>query len=264
MLAAGMVKPGQAEVVERGARYAAATVALGLELVARGDVARAAKTLRTVPLVRLFRVGYTRRCSSRGWRRQLAPRASAAGSPTTELLTGLRGPRPLFPRVLDEPPAAGLRPFASGRDLRVAAELLTRLTLRIALAEDLGLDLAAMAELPEPRAELDDHLRTALARAIVVDGAAPPWSAAALTTDELRALRAGAFDGARLTSAARGRGVELLVARLDHLALGAHATLGATLAGNLLDDLEAAIGPLSDAVPDPRFVSGVLLVAHQA
>ena len=41
VLAAGRAKPGQAEVVRRGALYATATLSLGLEVVARGDLERA-------------------------------------------------------------------------------------------------------------------------------------------------------------------------------------------------------------------------------
>ena len=45
VLAAGRARPGHAEVVHRGALYATATLALGLETVARGDVDRAARAL---------------------------------------------------------------------------------------------------------------------------------------------------------------------------------------------------------------------------
>ena len=59
VLAAGRAKPGQAEVVRRGALYATATVSLGLETVSRMDLGRAREALRSISLQRLFRVGYT-------------------------------------------------------------------------------------------------------------------------------------------------------------------------------------------------------------
>src|SRR5687768_11280136 len=54
VLAAGRAKPGQTEVVRRGALYATATLSLGLDVVARGDLDRAQQALRTIALNRLF------------------------------------------------------------------------------------------------------------------------------------------------------------------------------------------------------------------
>ncbi len=65
------------------------------------------------------------------------------------------------------PPVPGMRPFESQADLRRAGELLTGLTMRIALVERLGVDVVAMGQTPEPRPELDDYIRTALVRAAV-------------------------------------------------------------------------------------------------
>src|SRR5439155_17843915 len=59
VLAAGRARPGHAEVVQRGALYATATLSLGLETVSRGDVERAGRALTSIGLERLFRVGYT-------------------------------------------------------------------------------------------------------------------------------------------------------------------------------------------------------------
>jgi hypothetical protein len=56
VLAAGRAKPGQAEVMRRGALYATATLSLGLESVARGDLDKAAQALRSIGVLRLFRV----------------------------------------------------------------------------------------------------------------------------------------------------------------------------------------------------------------
>jgi len=167
VLAAGRARPGHAEVVHRGAVYATATLALGLETVARGDVDRAAGALASIALERLFRVGYTVTQKLARLAQALAPRSITASSPVRELVAALCSPRPLFAQVADDPPMPGMRPFESQADLRRAGEILTGLTIRIALVEGLGVDVVAMSQAPEPRPELDDHIRTAIARAVV-------------------------------------------------------------------------------------------------
>jgi hypothetical protein len=133
ILAAGRAKPGHAEVVNRGALYATATLALGLETVARGDVERATRALGSIALERLFRVGYTVTQKLARLAVALAPRSVTSGSPVKELVAALCSPRPLFACAADEPPATGVRPFESAADLRRAGELLAGLTVRIAL-----------------------------------------------------------------------------------------------------------------------------------
>ena len=179
VLAAGRAKPGQTEVVRRGALYATATLSLGLETIARtaaardqlggdaGALAKATQALHTVSLSRMFRVGYTVTLRLAKLATALAPRSQTAGSPTKELVAALCSPRPLFARAADDPPQQGMRPFEAQADLRRAGELLTGLTIRIALVESFGVDVVAMGLAPQPRPELDDYLRTAVARAAV-------------------------------------------------------------------------------------------------
>src|SRR5213078_5255254 len=116
---------------------------------------------------RLFRVGYTVSHKLARLAQALAPRSVTAGSPARELVAALCSPRPLFARAADDPPAAGVRPFESSADLRRAGALLTELAVRIALVEGLGVDVVAAGQAPEPRPSLDDHIRTALAHAVV-------------------------------------------------------------------------------------------------
>jgi hypothetical protein len=254
VLAAGRAKPGQAEVVRRGALYATATLSLGLETVARGDLARAQQALRTTSLHRLFRVGYTVTLKLARLARALAARSVTAGSPAKELVAGLCSPRPLFARAADEPPAPGMRPFESQADLRRAGEILTGLTLRVALAEGLGVDVVALGQAPEPRPALDDILRTALARA-AIGGA---LSGGALAQPELVALRR-AMPGGALAADARAAGLEAVRRRLGAAQLSA----GGPVLGRLVDgwyrDLESMLGGIKDAEIDPRFVEGVLV-----
>ena len=256
VLAAGRAKPGQTEVVRRGALYATSTLSLGLEAVARGDVARGTGALATISMGRLFRIGYTVSLKLARLAQALAPRSVTAGSPAKELVTALCSPRPLFACAADSPPTPGMRPFESQADLRRAGEILTGLTLRIALVESLGVDVLAMGQAPEPRPELDDHLRTALARAVL----GGELRGDALSAAELRDLRDRGFDAGKLTAAARKAGHDAVRARLGAAQLTASGPVLARSIDGWLDDLENILGsiPRGEEV-DPRFVEGVLV-----
>lgn len=259
VLAAGRAKPGQPEVVKRGALYATATLSLGLETLARGDIERATQALRTVGLERLFRVGYTVSQKLARLALALAPRSITAGSPAKELVSALCSPRPLFACAADQPPAPGVRPFESAADLRRAGELLTELTVRIALVESLGVDVVAMGQAPEPRPSLDDHIRTALAR--VAGGG--ELHGEALSQRELNALR-DRMPGGTLTQAARAAGLAAIRGQLGAAQLTASGPIVARLVDGWLADLEALLGDVRDAEIDPRFVEGVLVEVHRS
>jgi hypothetical protein len=254
VLAAGRAKPGQVEVVRRGALYATATLSLGLETVARGDLTRAAQALRTISLHRLFRVGYTVTLKLARLARALAARSVTAGSPARELVAGLCSPRPLFARAADEPPAPGLRPFEAQADLRRAGEILTGLTLRVALVEGFGVDVVALGQAPEPRPALDDIIRTALARAAV----GGELTGDALSQAELVALRR-AMPGGTLAAEARAAGEAAVRRRLGAAQLSAGGPVLGRLIEGWYTDLEERLGGVKDAEIDPRFVEGVLV-----
>jgi hypothetical protein len=254
VLAAGRAKPGQTEVVRRGALYATATLSLGLETVARGDLAKATQALRSVALTRLFRVGYTVTLKLAKLATALAPRSLTAGSPAKELVAALCSPRPLFSSAADTPALPGMRPFEAQADLRRAGELLTGLTIRIALVEGFGVDVLAMGQAPEPRPELDDHLRTAVARAI----AGGELTSSALAQADLGRLRACFVDGA-LTPAARQLGHAAIATRLGAAQLEASGVILAKLVDGWLDDLVRILGSVRDVEIDPRFVEGLLV-----
>lgn len=255
VLAAGRAKPGQAEVMRRGALYATATLSLGLETISRGDLDRAQQALRTIGLSRLFRVGYTVTQKLAKLATALAPRSLTAGSPAKDLVAALCSPRPLFARMADDPPELGMRPFESLADLNRAGEILTALTLRIALVESLGVNVIAMGQAPEPRPELDDHIRTALVRAVV----GGELRGEALTQGELHALRDRAFEAGTLTLPARRRGFDAIKTRLGAAQLSASGPLLARLVDSWLDDLERILGGVAEGEVDPRFVEGVLV-----
>jgi hypothetical protein len=255
VLAAGRAKPGQPEVVRRGALYATSTLSLGLEVVARGDLERGKQALASVGLARLFRVGYTVTHKLSKLATALAPRSVTAGPPARDLVAALCSPRPLFARVADEPPVQGMRPFESQADLRRAGEILTGLTIRIALVEGLGVNIIAMSQAPEPRPELDDHIRTSLARAIT----GGELTGDALSQAELAKLRTLGFSGGKLIEAARNAGQLAIKERLGAAQLAASGTILARLVDGWLDDIERILGTLTDAEVDPRFVEGLLV-----
>jgi hypothetical protein len=259
VLAAARAKPGQAEVVQRGALYATATLSLGLETVSRSDLARATQALRTIGLSRLFRVGYTVTQKLARLAQALAARSTTAGTPAKELVAGLCSPRPLFARAADEPPVAGLRPFESQTDLRRAGEILAGLTIRIALVEGFGVDVVAMGQAPEPRPALDDHIRTALARAT----AGGELRGDALSQAELTALRK-TFVAGKLTPAGRATGHAAIRSRLAAAQLATSEKVVARLVDGWLDDLEAILGGVVDAEIDPRFVEGLLVEVRRS
>lgn len=254
VLAAGRAKPGQAEVMKRGALYATATLSLGLEVVARGDLGKAQQALRTIGMIRLFRVGYTVTTKLARLAQALAARSSTAGSPAKELVAALCSPRPLFARAADEPPINGLRPFESQSDLRRAGEILAGLTLRIALVEGLGVDLVAMAQLQTPPS-LDDHLRTALAR-VMIGG---DFSGNALSQAELTLIRDTALANGRIATLPRIAAVAAVRGRLGAAQLTASGSIVAALVDGWLTDLETILGGIRDREVDPRFVEGVLV-----
>ena len=264
VLAAGRAKPGQAEVVRRGALYATATLSLGLETLARGDLAKAQDALRTVALARLFRIGYTVTQRLAKLATALAPRSLTAGTPARDLVAALCSPRPLFARAAEEPPVAGLRPFESAADLRRAGEILTGLTIRIALVESLGVDIVAMGQAPEPRPDLDDHIRTAIARVI----AGGDLRGEPLTQAELRALRSRfaprSPTQARLPDDAARTVLAALRARLDAAQVPASGPILVRLIEGWLADLERILGTVKDAEIDARFVEGVLVEANRS
>ncbi len=254
LLAAARTRPGDQASLRAGADYATATLSLGLEVVARGDLDRAAEALRSVALGRLFRVGYTVGAKLARLAHGLAPRSATAGDPELAVLDALTQPRPWFARAFDEDGGAGVRPFESQADVRRVAELLARLTLRIAIAESLGVNLLAMGQLPEPRPELDDHVRTAMLRCL----AGGPLDARALSHDELQAARA-LLDHGRLPAAARVRAQSAVLGHLDGARIQAGGGPLLDLIDRWLGELEDTLRTLDPARIDPRYIGGVLV-----
>ncbi|HTE52332.1 MAG TPA: DUF6178 family protein [Kofleriaceae bacterium] len=260
VLAASRVSPGDERGVRAASLQAAATLSLGLEHLCGGKLERAGAALASVSLTRLHRLGYSLILRLSRMARLLAPRALTAGDPSQAVLESLLGVRPLLSGSLDEPPVTGARPFRSLADLRLAAEHLTELAGRIAIADALGVDLLAMALVPEPRPELDDHARTALARLL----GGGELDAAPLQPAELEAVVRRFSPAGRLGDDARAevvRAVAELSAR--HRIALAPAFL-ARLSASWLDRIEAELGGFAGGRKlAPDRVGGVITSAHK-
>jgi hypothetical protein len=180
VLAADRIGPGDDEAVAATLARMAATLDIAVERLAGGDDDRGAQALRTVPLIRLFRLGFS--LTARVRRLAVALRrggplgrrgfalAEAADAAVLEAVTRAR---PMYPSLLDHPPATGERPFGSLADVARAAAGVEVAAAAQALLYGLGIrdrDLApgspALAETGTDEAALDLGIfaRTALVR----------------------------------------------------------------------------------------------------
>jgi hypothetical protein len=147
VLSADRVSPGDDPAVAAVLARVAATLDLAVEFLSRGDDAAGVAALRLVPLPRLFRLGV----SLVGKLHKLAlslvrdspfaalrPAVDLWEPEDAEVLAALTRLRPLFPRLLDNPPTAGERPFGSLHDLAAATAGLERAAAAISLVVGLG------------------------------------------------------------------------------------------------------------------------------
>ena len=238
VLSALRIRPGDEEGVRSATAAAAATLSIGLEHLCAGRVDRAPAALAAVSLTRLHRLGHSLILRLGRMARLLAPRSLTAGEPSQSVLEAMLRARPLFPTALDDPPGADLRAFRQMADLRRVAAHLTDLAARIALADALGVDLLAVAQAPEPRPELDDHVRTALARRL----AGRELDAAPLEPDEFDRLRRGPLDSGRLSLADRAAALRALVELAAQNRIAVAGEVLTRLVAAWLDDIEAQVG----------------------
>jgi len=145
VLAADRIAPGDDEAVTAALERLVAMLDLAIERLAQGDDERGAAALRTVPLVRLFRLGVSLTAKVKQLATALRREgpfgqrgfelAEADDATVLEAVTRLR---PMFPRLLDEPPAAGERPFRHLGDLARAAAAIEQAAAAQALVRGLG------------------------------------------------------------------------------------------------------------------------------
>ncbi len=176
VLSANRVSPGD-EKVAQWALLGAATLSLGLETVARGDVTRGVEAMRTVALSRLHRVGYSVTLQLGKLARTLGPLAARSDEPFVEVVAGLRQLRPHVSRLLDIPAGESFRPFAEVADVRKTADALAVLAAQIICVRDLlGVE-------PPGVRTLGDVGRTAVAHALLGETpSAAPLAAGRLAT----------------------------------------------------------------------------------
>jgi hypothetical protein len=107
-----------------------------------------------VPLVKIHRLGVSligklRRLATALRRTNpfasLAPALDIFEADDSQVLEILTRPHPVFPRLLDHPPAAGERPFASLADLATATHAVERAAASIALLRKLGVEAAQLS-----------------------------------------------------------------------------------------------------------------------
>jgi hypothetical protein len=152
VLAADRITPGDDEAVAGTLGRLAATLDIAVEFLARGDEDRALEAIKTVSLIRLFRLGV----SLIGKVRKLAlalqhkgPFVAAGRNllepDDTTVMESVTRLRPLFPNALEEPPKPGERPFASVADIARVAAAIERAGAAQALLVGLGVRPAGLS-----------------------------------------------------------------------------------------------------------------------
>jgi hypothetical protein len=152
VLAADRVTPGDDAVVSATLDRLVATLDLGLDFLARGDAAREIEAVRTVPLVRLFRVGVSLIAKAKRLATTLRRKGpfAATGLDLLEredapVLEALSRHRPELSGLLDEPPTGVDRPFRTLADLARAAAVVERAAAAQAMLFGLGVTPAVLA-----------------------------------------------------------------------------------------------------------------------
>jgi hypothetical protein len=187
-LSADRVEPGDAEAAKAGATRAGATLSLGLETIAGGNVDRGLEALRTISLVRLHRIGFTVGNQMSGLVKLLGRGIARAEEPYASVLTALLAGRPSYARVLDDPPGVGVRPLASLEDVRRMTHAVGILAAQLTIVTGIGgLDPSAHP----PEVSLGDLGRTLLVHAVLQHPVhqAPGSTIQPLTRADLTAFR---------------------------------------------------------------------------
>jgi hypothetical protein len=269
VLAADRISPGDDEAGPAVLARLAATLDLALDRLAPNDDDRGAQALRTIPLVQLFRLGVSLigkvRRLALALRREgpFGPRGFALAEPDdAQVLATVTRLRPLYPRLLDAPPAAGERPFRSMADLARAAAAIERAAAAQAMLLGLGVTLADLApdggalsgasKVDEAALDLGLLARTALVARL----AAPdrPRAFRALDAAEVSAFEAMLIGkpgtGPRLPETVAARAAEILAAATPP----AFASAGSAVAARWLEGLSPLEPVLVRAQPSREVV----------
>ncbi len=199
VLAADRVAPSDEDGIRTALERLSATLDIAVEFLARGDGDRETAAVRTVPLLKLHRLGV----SLIGKLRRLAtslvgknpfavlrPAIDIFEPEDGDILACLSRTRPAYPRALDAPPALGERPFGSLADLATATQAVSRAAASVEMLTMLGvrpqqLVPEALEALAKARVGGDDRgldpagidagvlARTVLVARLLGDGMAP-------------------------------------------------------------------------------------------
>lgn len=160
VLAADRVRPGDGPAVTAALERLRATLDLGVDFLARDaagrfDDDRAVDAVRTVAPERLFRLGVSLVGKLRELARTLVrrgPFAALAGGgrslveePEATVLDAVDRLRPLYPRVLDDPPTGDVRPFGTLADVARATSAIRRAAAAQVMLRSLGVSITAVA-----------------------------------------------------------------------------------------------------------------------
>jgi hypothetical protein len=147
VLSADRVSPGDDPAAAAVLGRVAATLDLAVEFLSRGDEAAGLAAVRRVSVTKLFRLGVSLvgklHKLARSLERDspfavLRPAIELWEPEDAEVISALTRLRPLYPCLLDHPPSAGERPFASLRDLATATAAIERAGAALALVVGLG------------------------------------------------------------------------------------------------------------------------------
>ena len=147
-LSADRIVPSDDDAIKIVLDRVSATLDLAIEFLARGDGELEVTAVRNIPLIKLHRLGV----SLVGKLRRLAlalvrgnpfaalrPAVDIFESDDADILASLTRLRPLYPRLLDTPPAHGTRTFATLADIATATRAVERAAAAVALLTGLGI-----------------------------------------------------------------------------------------------------------------------------
>ena len=148
VLAADRLSPSDDDGIRFSLERLSSTLDIAVEFLARGDGDRETAAVRTVPLLKLHRLGVSligklRRLAtslvSKNPFAVLRPAVDIFEPEDGEILASLTRTRPAFPKALDTPPATGERPFACLADLAVATLAVGRAAAAVEMLTGLGI-----------------------------------------------------------------------------------------------------------------------------
>ncbi|HEX3901589.1 MAG TPA: DUF6178 family protein [Polyangia bacterium] len=229
VLAADRIAPGDDEAVAAVLDRLVATLDLAIERLGQGDDERGAAALRTIPLARLFRLGVSLVGKVKKLARALRHDGpfgkrgfDLAETDDATVLEAVTRLRPMFPRLLDDPPSAGERPFRRLVDLARAVAAIEQAAAAQALVRGLGVtseDVAAGGAAFEgtgadaAAVDVGTLARTALVARLLASGETKrdsrPARFRALGPDEVRAFESLAKGSAASKGKDRGTSPKL-------------------------------------------------------